>query len=287
MLGGVSSAVQALTVPGEAVLLHAPAYIGFTHVLDNLGRKAELSPLRRDENGVWRMDYEIMDRRLKEHSIRLAILCSPHNPTGRVWERWELEKAMEVYAANDCFVLSDEIWSDLILPGYRHIPTLSVSDDARRRTAAFYAPSKTFSLAGLIGSYHIIPDPWLRDRVTRAGRPQPLQFLQCALAARPARSLFGRGRTVARRAAPRAGGQHPLCLRFHRRSLPRRAGHAAAGNPICCFWSCGRRLQEHHMTLRELEERGARAGVIWQDGAAFAWAGLHPDESGPAAQQAR
>ena len=141
VLGGVSSAVQALTVPGEAVLLHAPAYIGFTHVLDNLGRKAELSPLRRDENGVWRMDYEDMDRRLKEHSIRLAILCSPHNPTGRVWERWELEKAMEVYAANDCFVLSDEIWSDLILPGYHHIPTLSVSDDARRRTAAFYAPS--------------------------------------------------------------------------------------------------------------------------------------------------
>ena len=169
VLGGVSSAVQALTVPGEAVLLHAPAYIGFTHVLDNLGRKAELSPLRRDENGVWRMDYEDMDRRLKEHSIRLAILCSPHNPTGRVWERWELEKAMEVYAANDCFVLSDEIWSDLILPGYHHIPTLSVSDDARRRTAAFYAPSKTFSLAGLIGSYHIIPDPWLRDRVTRQG----------------------------------------------------------------------------------------------------------------------
>ena len=81
VLGGVSSAVQALTVPGEAVLLHAPAYIGFTHVLDNLGRKAELSPLRRDENGVWRMDYEDMDRRLKEHSIRLAILCSPHNPT--------------------------------------------------------------------------------------------------------------------------------------------------------------------------------------------------------------
>lgn len=115
------------------------------------------------------MDYEDMDRRLKEHSIRLAILCSPHNPTGRVWERWELEKATEVYAANDCYVLSDEIWSDLILPGYRHIPTLSVSDDARRRTAAFYAPSKTFSLAGLIGSYHIIPDPWLRDRVTRQG----------------------------------------------------------------------------------------------------------------------
>ena len=105
-------------------------------------KKPRINPVSYTHLDVYkRQDYEDMDRRLKEHSIRLAILCSPHNPTGRVWERWELEKAMEVYAANDCFVLSDEIWSDLILPGYHHIPTLSVSDDARRRTAAFYAPS--------------------------------------------------------------------------------------------------------------------------------------------------
>ena len=167
VLGGVSSAVQALTVPGEAVLLHAPAYIGFTHVLDNLGRKAELSPLRRDENGVWRMDYEDMDRRLKEHSIRLAILCSPHNPTGRVWERWELEKAMELYKKYNVYVVSDEIWSDIILSGHKHIPTQSISEDARMRTAALYAPSKTFNLAGLIGSYHIVYDPWWRDRIKK------------------------------------------------------------------------------------------------------------------------
>lgn len=167
VLGGVSSAVQALTVPGEAVLLHAPAYIGFTHVLDNLGRKAELSPLRRDENGVWRMDYEDMDRRLKEHSIRLAILCSPHNPTGRVWERWELEKAMELYKKYNVYVVSDEIWSDIILSGHRHVPTQSISEDARMRTAALYAPSKTFNLAGLIGSYHIVYDPWWRDRIAK------------------------------------------------------------------------------------------------------------------------
>lgn len=167
VLGGVSSAVQALTVPGEAVLLHAPAYIGFTHVLDNLGRKAELSPLRRDENGVWRMDYEDMDRHLKEHSIRLAILCSPHNPTGRVWERWELEKAMELYKKYNVYVVSDEIWSDIILSGHKHIPTQSISEDARMRTAALYAPSKTFNLAGLIGSYHIVYNPWWRDRIKK------------------------------------------------------------------------------------------------------------------------
>ena len=270
VLGGVSSAVQALTVPGEAVLLHAPAYIGFTHVLDNLGRKAELSPLRRDENGVWRMDYEDMDRHLKEHSIRLAILCSPHNPTGRVWERWELEKAMEVYAANDCFVLSDEIWSDLILPGYHHIPTLSVSDDARRRTAAFYAPSKTFSLAGLIGSYHIIPDPWLRDRVTRQGDLS--HYNSCNVLSLHA--LLG---AYSDEGAQWLDELRPVLADNIRYACDFIAAHFPGVQVMqpqgtyMLFLDCTAWLQEHHMTLRELEERGARAGVVWQDGAAFAW----------------
>jgi cystathionine beta-lyase len=82
-----------------------------------------------------------------------------------VWEREELEKAMEVYKANDCIVISDEIWSDIILNGNKHIPLQSISEDARNRTIAVYAPSKTFNLAGLIGSYHIIYNKYLRDRV--------------------------------------------------------------------------------------------------------------------------
>jgi hypothetical protein len=154
-----------LTAPGEEILLHAPTYVGFTHVLENTGRNAVHSDLIRDEQGVWRMDYEDMDRKLKEHKIHLAIFCSPHNPTGRVWERWEIERAMEIYAKNDCVVISDEIWSDIIMPGFRHIPTQSVSEDAKQRSIAFYAPSKTFSLAGLIGSYHVVYNDRLRDRL--------------------------------------------------------------------------------------------------------------------------
>ena len=126
VLGGVSSAIQMLTAPGEKILLHSPTYVGFTHVLENTGRTAVHSPLKRDADGIWRMDYEDMDRKLKDNRIHLAIFCSPHNPTGRVWERWEIEKAMEVYAANDCVVISDEIWSDIILPGHRHINILIV-----------------------------------------------------------------------------------------------------------------------------------------------------------------
>ena len=124
-----------------------------------------LSELKQDEAGIWRMDYEDMDAKIKKNKIHVAVFCSPHNPTGRVWEREELEKAMEVYKNNDCVVISDEIWSDIILNGNKHIPLQSVNEDAKNRTIALYAPSKTFNLAGLIGSYHIIYNSYLRDRV--------------------------------------------------------------------------------------------------------------------------
>lgn len=167
VLGCLSSALQAFTVPGEAILIHSPTYIGFTGTLEGAGRKIVHSDLYRDEQGVWRMDYEDMDKKIKENRIHFAVFCTPHNPTGRVWEREEIEAAMEVYRKNDCVVVSDEIWSDLTLTGYQHIPTQSVSEDAKNRTIAIYAPSKTFNLAGLIGSYHIIYNEYLRDRVRK------------------------------------------------------------------------------------------------------------------------
>ena len=76
---------------------------------------------------------------------------------------------MELYRKYDVYVISDEIWADLTMPGFRHIPTQMVSEDARMRTVAMYAPSKTFNLAGLVGSYHVIYNPYLRDRITKAG----------------------------------------------------------------------------------------------------------------------
>ena len=167
VLGCVVSTLQAFCSAGDAVLVHSPTYVGFTHALENNGYHIIHSDLKRDENGVWRMDYEDMEEKIKKHHIHAAIFCSPHNPTGRVWERWEIEGAMEVYRRNDCIVISDEIWSDIILNGNEHIPTQSISEDARERTVAVYAPTKTFNLAGLIGSYHIIYNSYLRDRVNK------------------------------------------------------------------------------------------------------------------------
>ena len=168
VLGGVCSAVRAFTAPGDNVLVHSPTYVGFTGTMKRLGRNLIHSPLVRDADGIWRMDYEDMERKIKDFGIHLAIFCSPHNPTGRVWELWELEKAVELFKRSDVLVISDEIWSDIIMPGYKHIPFQSVSEDAKNMAMAFYASSKTFSLAGLVGSYGIIYNKYLRDRVLRA-----------------------------------------------------------------------------------------------------------------------
>ena len=167
VLGGVLSALNCVCSRGGKVLVHSPTYIGFTRSLENNGYDIVHSPLVKDENGVWRMDYADMEQHLKNEKIHAAILCSPHNPCGRVWEREELEQAMELFRKYDVFVVSDEIWSDILLNGHTHIPTQSISEDARQRTAALYAPSKTFNLAGLVGSYHIVYNNWWRERIEK------------------------------------------------------------------------------------------------------------------------
>lgn len=167
VLGGVASSLAVLCSCGDKVLVHAPTYVGFTKTLKNAGYDLVASRLVPDEDGVWRMDFDDMERKIVENDIHAAIFCSPHNPTGRVWERWEIERAMEIFRAHNVYVVSDEIWSDLLLDGHVHIPAQSVSEDARSRTIALYAPSKTFNLAGLIGSYRVVYNDWLRARLDK------------------------------------------------------------------------------------------------------------------------
>lgn len=167
VLGGVISALNVFCSRGDKVLLHSPTYIGFTGSLSNNGYQIVHSPLVQDEKGIWRMDLADMEQKIRDEKIHAAVFCSPHNPCGRVWEKEEIEAAMTLYKKYDVMVISDEIWSDILLAGRRHIPTQSVSEDAKNRTVALYAPSKTFNLAGLIGSYHIIYNQALRERVEK------------------------------------------------------------------------------------------------------------------------
>ena len=167
VLGCLISTLGVVCSKGDNILLHSPTYIGFTSSIENNGYNIVHSPLIKDEKGIFRMDYADMEEKIVKYSIHATVFCSPHNPSGRVWERWEIEKAMEIFEKHDVFVFSDEIWSDIILGTHRHIPTQSVSEDAKMRTVAAYAPSKTFNIAGLVGSYHIIYNKWLRDRVSK------------------------------------------------------------------------------------------------------------------------
>ena len=268
VLGCLAAATQAFTAPGEAVLLHSPTYIGFTHVFEDNGRKMVLSDLVQDENGVWRMDYEDMDKKIKEHKIHFAVFCSPHNPTGRVWEREEIEKAMEVYARNNCVVISDEIWSDLILAGHKHIPTQTVSEDAKMRTIAIYAPSKTFNLAGLIGSYHIIYNEYFRDRV----RKQSALSHYNSMNVLSQHALIGayrpEGHVWVDELREVLTGNVDYAYEFILEHFPG-VKLAKPQGTYMLYLDCEEWCKTKGITIEELIKAGIRVGVIWQDGRPF------------------
>jgi len=268
VLGGVISALRVFCAQGGKVLVHSPTYIGFTECLTNNGFNVTHSPLKRDAEGVWRMDFENMERSLKERKIHAAIFCSPHNPCGRVWEEWEIRKAMGLFRKYDVYVVSDEIWSDLTLGGHKHIPTRSVSEDAENRTVTLYAPSKTFNLAGLIGSYHVINNPYIRDRVLKQSSLSHYNEMNVLsmYALIGAYSETGSLWVDALRETLDANVDYAykfITSRFEGVELARPEG------TYMLFLDCSKWLAARGKTLDELERSGIEAGVIWQDGRPF------------------
>ena len=267
VLGGVISALNVLCSRGEKVLLHSPTYIGFTSCLENNGYRIVLSPLQRDEAGVWRMDFEDMERKLRAERIRCAV-CSPHNPCGRVWERWELERVMELFRQYGVTVISDEIWSDILLHGNRHIPLQSISDDARQRTVALYAPSKTFNLAGLVGAYHVICSDVLRERVEREGSLSHYNEMNML-------SMYA---LIGGYSPEGAEWTDELCavlsdnVDYACDFIARRFQGVELAPPqgtYMLFPDCAGWCASHGKTLRELEEACWAVGVAVQDGSMF------------------
>mgnify|MGYP002620081689 FL=1 len=269
VLGGVISALNVMCSKGDNVLLHSPTYIGFTMSLENNGYHIVHSPLVKDENGVWRMDFEDMEKKIVKNRIHAAVFCSPHNPCGRVWERWEIEKAMELYKKYDVFVISDEIWSDLTLEGHKHIPTQSVNEYAHEHTFAFYAPSKTFNLAGLVGSYHIVYNSYLRDRLMEAEKCSHYNSANVLSIS----ALMG--------AYTKEGAEWVDELR---EVLTQNVDYAytyitthfegvsvaKAQGTYMLYLDCSGWLKEHpEMTMDDLIRAGIAVGVVWQDGRPF------------------
>lgn len=268
VLGGVLSALQVVCAPGDKVLLHSPTYIGFTKSLESYGFSIVHSPLKQDEAGVWRMDYADIEEKLKQHHIHAAVFCSPHNPCGRVWTREELEQAMDLFRRYNVYVVSDEIWSDLTLGDHRHIPTQSVSDDARQRTMALYAPSKTFNLAGLVGSYHIVYNDYLRERMERcAARSHYNEMNVLSMHALIAAYSDAGGRWVDELRQV-LGKNVDFAVDFIRTHFPG-VTLAKPEGTYMLFLNCEDWCRQNGKTLDELLRAGVAVGVIWQDGRPF------------------
>lgn len=268
VLGGVISALTAFASPGDKVLLHSPTYIGFTASIENNGYQIIHSPLKKEEDGTWRMDYEDMDAKLKAEHIHVAVFCSPHNPCGRVWEREELERAMEVYQKNDCVVISDEIWSDILLNGHRHIPVQSVSEDARNRTVALYAPSKTFNLAGLIGSYHIIYNAYLRDRVRAKGSKSHYNNMNVL----SMHALIGAYQSEGQKWVDELCQVLSQNINFACDYIAKHFPGIEVNKPegtYMLFLDCSKWCKAHKKSVGELLKAGWDVGVAWQDGRIF------------------
>lgn len=166
-------AVRAFTQPGDKVIVQRPVYYPFFRVSRNNGCEIVSNGLIL-EDGQYRMDFDDLEKKASDPKAKMLILCSPHNPIGRIWTADELTRLAEICARNNVIVIADEIHCDLILPGNSFTPFATLGETAAQNVIVCTAPSKTFNLAGLHNSNMIIPNPELRERFTKAQAAQSL-----------------------------------------------------------------------------------------------------------------
>ncbi|MGG0716062.1 MalY/PatB family protein [Robertmurraya massiliosenegalensis] len=157
----IGIAIQALTEPGDKVMLQSPVYTPFFNMIEKNERVVVNSPLTLKDNR-YEIDFGDFEEKLKE-GVKLFILCNPHNPSGRAWNETELTKIADLCLQYNCYILSDEIHSDLMYKPNKHLPIASLDEKFTDHIITCIAPSKTFNLAGLQASAVIIPNKELRD----------------------------------------------------------------------------------------------------------------------------
>ncbi len=163
----ISSAIRKLTTPGENVLIQTPVYnVFFNSILNNGCRVAE-NPLIY-ENGEYRMDFDDLEKKLADPQTTVMLLCNPHNPVGRIWDKKTLATVGKMASRCGVTVISDEIHCDLTTPGVDYVPFASASDICREISITCLAPTKAFNLAGLQTAAVSVPDERLRHKVKRA-----------------------------------------------------------------------------------------------------------------------
>lgn len=179
---GVSAALNALTEEGDGVLIFQPVYYPFQKVVENNGRKCVVSRLRL-EDGVYRMDLAETERLIAENDVKMLLLCSPHNPVGRVWEKDELRELAALCLKHKVWLVADEIHSDFVYGERRHTPLATLSAEIADRTVTCTAPSKTFNLAGLQVANMVITNAEARRKIQKVCEAQCYHRLNTMAAA--------------------------------------------------------------------------------------------------------
>ena len=155
-------AIQTFTNEGDNILIQTPVYTPFFNLIKNRNRQVVENALQYDGNS-FTIEFDDLQEKLK--TVKAFILCSPHNPVGRVWTKEELTKIAALCEQHDVLVFSDEIHADLVFDGYKHIPFASISEEARERTITCMSPTKTFNLAGLQASYIVTKNNQMRAKI--------------------------------------------------------------------------------------------------------------------------
>lgn len=166
VIPGFTVAIQALTQPGDGVIIQTPVYYPFADSIKNNGRIIKNSQLK-IVNGHYEMDFQDLAEKASDPNNKLLIISNPHNPVGRVWTLEELERLADICLKNDVKIVSDEIHGDIIFKGYNHIPLSTLGKKVADITITTYSPSKTFNVAGLQTAYMVIPSDSIREQFNK------------------------------------------------------------------------------------------------------------------------
>lgn len=252
-------AVRTLTEPGDAVLIQTPVYYPFSRVVLDNGRRLVENPLRYAD-GRYTIDFEDLEEKLVKQQVKMAILCSPHNPVCRVWTRQELARMGELFERYGVYVISDEIHCDFAFPEHPHTVFLQACPQLAERTVICTAPSKSFNLAGLQTSNIFVPSPEIREKFTGE-----MSRMSC-------NGVNALG-LVAAKAAYSGGGEWLDACKVYMREnldslrsfLQERLPRIRLAEPEGTYFAwldCS----ELHMTWQELDDLVLNRAKVWLDG---------------------
>lgn len=164
VVNAFTGAIRAFTEKGDGVIIFRPIYYPMGNAIENSELTEVNVPLLND-NGVYTIDFDAFEKAAADPKNKVLLFSSPHNPTGRVWTEDELRKIGEICLKNDVIIVSDEIWNDLIMPGYKHTVFASLSPEIENITVTMIAPSKTFNIAGLATSICFVSNEVLKEKL--------------------------------------------------------------------------------------------------------------------------